>query len=430
MTVNIVNFGCRLNIAEGEAIRNDWTGGDAIIINSCAVTAEAERQARQAIRRAARSGTRVYATGCAVRLNPEKWAEIADVLPPRHDARPAVSGAGHARAFVEVQNGCDHDCTFCITRIARGPSRSLAPDAIVTAIRAVVEKGQQEVILTGVDLTSYGDGMAPLVARILRDVPDLPRLRLSSLDPAEVDAKLFDLIASEPRLMPHVHLSLQSGDDMVLKRMKRRHSRAQAIDLVTRLKRTRPEIAIGADLIAGFPTETDAMFANSRVIIDDCDIVFGHIFPYSPRPGTAAAKMPQVPPAIAKARAAELRTAATARKSAWLAAQVGTRARVLVERNGTSGHAENFAQVTLAPSTPGSLQTVRISGTTGETLIADASQHSAYPELVEACPERLPQAGSRRGLSFLANRSRKKDKASTSSAQTGVVSSACPGILA
>ena len=377
MTVDVINFGCRLNIAEGEAIRAGWTGGDAVIVNSCAVTAEAERQARQAVRRATRSGKPVFATGCAVRLDPKKWAEIADVLPQRNESRPAVSGVGHARAFVEAQNGCDHDCTFCITRIARGPSRSLAPDAIIAAIQKVVENGQQEVILTGVDLTSYEGGLAPLVARILRDVPDLPRLRLSSLDPAEVDAPLFDLITNDPRLMPHVHLSLQSGDNMILKRMKRRHNRAQAIYLVARLKSARPHIALGADLIAGFPTETDAMFANSRAIIDACDIVFGHIFPYSPRPGTAAALMPQVAPAIAKARAADLRTACAARKSAWLQSQVGTTARVLVERNGISGHTENFAQVALPPSTPGSIQTVRIAGSTGETLTADALASAA-----------------------------------------------------
>ncbi len=372
MTVDVINFGCRLNIAEGEAIRSSWTSGDAVIVNSCAVTAEAERQARQAVRRAARSGNPVFATGCAVRLEPEKWAKIAEVLPPRHDPKPAVSGAHHARAFVEVQNGCDHDCTFCITQVARGPSRSLSPDAIVAAIRGVVDKGQQEVILTGVDLTSYNGGLAHLVRLILRDVRHLPRLRLSSLDPAEVDAPLFDLLTNEPQVMPHVHLSLQSGDDMILKRMKRRHNRGQAIELVKRLKSARPEIAIGADLIAGFPTETEAMFANSRAIIDECDIVFGHIFPYSPRPGTAAERMPQVPPALAKARAADLRMACAARKSTWLQSQLGSTARVLVERNGASGHAENFAQVTLRSCPPGSIQTVRITGTTGETLVAGA----------------------------------------------------------
>jgi threonylcarbamoyladenosine tRNA methylthiotransferase MtaB len=372
MTVDVINFGCRLNIAEGEAIRRNWTDGDATIINSCAVTAEAERQARQAARRATKFGKPVFATGCAVRLDPIKWAEFATVLPLRNDTRPAVSGAQHARAFVEVQNGCDHDCTFCVTRIARGPSRSIAPEIIVETIRAIVEAGKREVILTGVDLTSYAEGLAHLVRRILDGVPDLPRLRLSSLDPAEVEASLFDMLANEPRLMPHVHMSLQSGDDMILKRMKRRHNRGQAIDLVKRLKSARPEIAIGADLIAGFPTETDAMFANSRAIIDECDIVFGHIFPYSPRPGTAAAKMPAVALAIAKARAADLRHASAARKSTWLAGQVGTEARVLVESGGTSGHAENFAQVAVPPNVPSSIQTVRITGTTGETLIADA----------------------------------------------------------
>jgi threonylcarbamoyladenosine tRNA methylthiotransferase MtaB len=372
MTVEVINFGCRLNIAEGETIRAGWTGGDGTIVNSCAVTAEAERQARQAVRRAAKSGKPVFATGCAVRLDPGKWSEMATVLPMRQSARPAVSGARHARAFVEVQNGCDHDCTFCVTRIARGPSRSIAPDMVIETIQAVVDAGKQEVILTGVDLTSYEGGLATLVRRILDEVPTLPRLRLSSLDPAEVDAPLFELLTNEPRIMPHVHLSLQSGDDMILKRMKRRHSQAQAIDLVHRLKAARPEIAVGADLIAGFPTETEAMFANSRAIIDDCDIMFGHIFPYSPRPGTAAERMPAVAPALAKARAAILRDAVAQRKTAWLDRQIGTTAHVLVERDGVSGHAENFAQVSLAPAPPGSIQRVRIIARSGEKIIAEA----------------------------------------------------------
>jgi threonylcarbamoyladenosine tRNA methylthiotransferase MtaB len=372
MSVEIINFGCRLNIAEGEAIRAGWSGGDAVIVNSCAVTAEAERQARQAVRRAAKSGKPVFATGCAVRLDPDKWGNLATVLPVRQSTRPAVSGANHARAFVEVQNGCDHDCTFCVTRIARGPSRSIAPDVIVETIRAIADAGKQEVILTGVDLTSYADGFAALVAAILDGVPDLPRLRLSSLDPAEVDAPLFNLLTTETRIMPHVHLSLQSGDDMILKRMKRRHTRAQAVDLVRRLKAARPNIAIGADLIAGFPTETEAMFANSRAIIDDCDIMFGHIFPYSPRPGTVAERMPAVAPVIGKARAAILRDAVAQRKTAWLDQQIGTTAHVLVERDGISGHAENFAQVALPPASPGSIQSVRITARSGEKLIAEA----------------------------------------------------------
>lgn len=386
MTLDLVNFGCRLNIAEGEVIRSDWTGGDAVLINTCAVTAEAERQARQAVRRATRAGARVLVTGCAVRLDPGKWSDIAEILPPRRDSRPAVSGANHARAFVEVQNGCDHDCTFCVTRIARGPARSVAPEAVVEAIRAATARGQLEAILTGVDLTSYEGGLAPLVAHILRKVPALPRLRLSSLDPAEIDAPLFRLLVDEPRLMPHVHLSLQSGDDLILKRMRRRHGRAQAVDLVRRLKAARPEIAIGADLIAGFPTETEAMHANSRALVEDCDIVLAHIFPYSPRPGTAAARMPQVPPTIAKARAAELRGVASARKSVWLDSLIGTDQQVLVERDGTSGHAANFAAISFPALPPGSLRTVRIVGRSATGLWGDPSPEPALVGPAEMKP--------------------------------------------
>ena len=400
MSVEVINFGCRLNIAEGEAIRAAASGHDnLVVINSCAVTSEAERQAAKAIRRAARDhpGARIVFTGCAAQIDPGKWqampnvsavlgnrekrlsafyhasgAQVADIMASAPRPAPVVSGKTHARAFVEIQTGCDHRCTFCIIPFGRGNSTSATPDAIIAAIRDVVDRGQQEVILTGVDLTSYEGGIAPLITRILREIPTLPRLRLSSLDPAEVDAPLFDLLTNQPRLMPHIHLSLQSGDDMILKRMKRRHSRAQAIDLIQRLKLARAEIAIGADLIAGFPTETAQMFANSRQIIDECDIVFGHIFPYSPRAGTPAARMPQIDPATAKARAAELRTATTARKSAWLQSQIGNDVRVLVERNGISGHTENFAQVTLPPCLPGSIVNVRVTASTGEILIADA----------------------------------------------------------
>jgi len=395
MTVEVVNFGCRLNIAEGEAIRAAAAGhDDLVVINSCAVTLEAERQARQAIRRAAlaRPDARIVVTGCAAQIDPLRWSaipDVSDVIGNREKREPAsyagsrsvadifaisprpapvVSGAAHARAFVEIQTGCDHRCTFCIIPFGRGNSASATPDAIVVAIGAVVAKGQREVILTGVDLTSYEGGLAPLVHQILAEVPDLPRLRLSSLDPAEVDAPLFDLLTGEPRIMPHVHLSLQAGDDLILKRMKRRHSRAQAIDLVARLKAARPEIAIGADLIAGFPTETDAMAAHSRAIIDDCDIVFAHVFPYSPRPGTPAARMPQVAPAVARARAAELRAAAAARKTRWLEALIGTTHEVLVERSGTSGHAANFAPVGFEPLASGSIATVRITASDGDRL--------------------------------------------------------------
>jgi len=368
MTAQLFNFGCRLNIAEGEAVRAAWAGEDVTIVNSCAVTATAEREALKTARRAARTGARVLATGCAVRLDPAAWSKVAEILPMRDSPLPAVSGASHARAFIEVQNGCDHDCTFCVTRIARGPSRSVAPDAVCAAVEAAVERGQREVVLTGVDATSYAGGLAALVARILADVPDLPRLRLSSLDPAEIDAPLFALLTHEPRVMPHVHLSLQSGDDMILKRMKRRHSRAQAIDLVHRLKRARPAIAIGADLIAGFPTETEAMFENSRAIIAECDIIFGHIFPYSPRPGTAAARMPQVAPAIARARAAALRQSTNAQKIAWFDTLVGTTTTMLVERDGRSGHTDNFAPIIVADAPPGTMQQVQITGHDGERL--------------------------------------------------------------
>lgn len=383
----VVNFGCRLNIAEGEAIRAAAADADNLVIfNSCAVTAEAERQVRQAIRRTKRERpeARIVVTGCAAETIGAELAAMAEVdavvgnaakrllssytplVPSEVEGRvkgvstsldtnglegPAISGADHARAFVEVQNGCDHDCTFCVTTLARGPSRSLPAGAIIDAIKARVDAGQKEVILTGVDLTSYGPDLpgSPtlglLVERILTHVPALERLRLSSLDSIEIDDRLFDLITGETRIMPHVHLSLQSGDDMILKRMKRRHLRADAVRLVERLKAKRPDIAIGADIIAGFPTEDDGMFANSLDLLDDCDIVFGHIFPYSPRPGTAAARMPQLDRTTIKARADRLRTAAQDRKARWLESLIGTERRVLIERDGRTGHAENHASV-------------------------------------------------------------------------------------
>jgi threonylcarbamoyladenosine tRNA methylthiotransferase MtaB len=406
---DVINFGCRLNIAEGEAIRA--AAGDAddlIIINSCAVTKEAERQARQAIRRAAkaRPDARIIVTGCAAQIAPQQFAKMPEVsrvignLEKRDAAqydrrnspvdvgdifgltpalRPVVSGADHARAFVEVQNGCDHRCTFCIIPFGRGNSRSAPAGAVIDAVKAAVDRGQQEVILTGVDLTGYGPDLpgAPslgsLVERILNAVPALPRLRLSSLDCIEIDDRLFEIITSEPRLMPHLHLSLQSGDDMILKRMKRRHSRAEAVALVARLKTARPEIAIGADIIAGFPTETEAMFENSLALIEDCDIVFGHMFPFSPRDGTPAARMPQLERTAVKARAGVLRAAARARRTRWLASLIGTRQRVLIELDGLGGHAENFATVRLTSARePNRICEVRVTGVDGDVLLAEA----------------------------------------------------------
>lgn len=414
MSIEVVNFGCRLNIAEGEAIRRAATGAGALtVINSCAVTAEAVTKARTAVRRAARArpDARILVTGCAAQIEPAGFAAMAEVagvignrekklassyapsvpsdraslgtdgsrvrvgniFAPVKMREPVVSGRDHARAFVEVQTGCDHRCTFCVIPFGRGNSLSAPPEAIVAEIEAVVAAGQREVVLTGVDLTSYTAGLAPLVTRILHEVPALHRLRLSSLDPSEVDDALFALLTREPRLMPHVHLSLQAGDDLVLKRMKRRHNRAQAVDLVERLKAARPEIAIGADIIAGFPTEDDRMFANSLALIDDCDIVFAHVFPYSPRPGTPAARMPQVAGSVGRARAAALRDRAAMRRATWLESLIGTRQSVLVERSGTSGHAPAFAAVDVSGAKPGEIVDVAITATDGARLTGVAA---------------------------------------------------------
>ncbi len=397
----LITLGCRLNAAESEAMRA--LAGDAddlVIVNSCAVTSEAVRQTRQAIRKAkrARPDARIYVTGCAAQIEPEAFAampevarvlgnaekmraasfqrklqspflsrnkeipasagmtegaeiRVSDIMQVRETAPHLAAGfAERSRAFVEVQNGCDHRCTFCIIPYGRGNSRSVPAGLVVERIKALVGEGCNEVVLTGVDLTSYGPdlpgatSLGQLVERILRHVPELPRLRLSSLDCIELDERLFDLATGEPRVMPHLHMSFQAGDDLVLKRMKRRHSRADAVETVARLKAKRPEIAIGADLIAGFPTETDEMAENSLRLVEDCDIVMGHIFPFSPRRGTPAARMPLVPPPVVKARARRLREACAARKATWLAGLVGSRQRVLVERDGR-GHAENFGPV-------------------------------------------------------------------------------------
>ena len=322
MAATVITHGCRSNLAERDALAALAPEG-ATIINSCAVTAQAVRDARAAVRTAAANGP-VFITGCAATMEPERFADLAQVVPNarkfqpqswgREGAPPAIS-TRQSRGFVAVQDGCDHDCTFCITRLARGPSRSTPLEQVVAQVAALADGGVNEVVLTGIDTTSYGQDLpgAPklgeLVQAILARVPQLPRLRLSSLDAAEADDALLEAF-TDPRLMPHVHLSLQSGDDLVLKRMKRRHSRADAIRLVGRLKRARADIAIGADLIAGFPTEGEAAHANSLSLMAGLGLVHAHVFPYSPRPGTAAARMPQVPAAVARARAAALRARA------------------------------------------------------------------------------------------------------------------------
>jgi threonylcarbamoyladenosine tRNA methylthiotransferase MtaB len=390
----VISFGCRLNLAEGDAIRAANAGADdLIVINSCAVTSEAERQVRQTIRRLARQrpDARIVVTGCASDIDPERYramAEVADILPNatktrplfghNHAWQPALSAPGRARAFVEVQNGCDHDCTFCIIPQGRGTSRSAPAGDVIDAIKRAVDRGQLEVVLTGVDLTSYGPdlpgspSLGQLAERILTAVPELPRLRLSSLDCIEVDARLENLIAHEPRMMPHLHLSFQAGDDMILKRMKRRHSRAQSLALVERLRAKRPDLAIGADLIAGFPTETEDMAENTRRLIEEAEVVFAHIFPFSPRPGTPAARMPQLDRALVKERAARLRETAAAVKRRWHASLVGTVQQLLVESDGVSGHIENFAEVRLASPLPRfHIASVRITGHDDKTLLAE-----------------------------------------------------------
>ncbi len=377
MTLHVVSLGCRLNLSESEAMRAMLgEAGDMVVINSCAVTSEAVRQTRQAIRRARRAhpDARLIVTGCAAEIEREAIAAMPEVdglvanagkLDPRAwnvpAARPVLPSAAYTRAYVAVQNGCDHACTFCVIPQGRGASRSLPVDAVCREIETHLAKGVREVVLTGVDLTSWGHdlpgspGLGLLVEAILIAAPALERLRLSSLDGIEIDDRLFDLITGEARVMPHVHLSLQHGHDLILKRMKRRHSRADALRLVERLRARRPEIAIGADLIAGFPTEGEAEHTANRAIIAELGVVHGHVFPYSPRPGTPAARMPQVDVAAIKGRAADLRADVARTRAAWLATLVGKPLKVLAERDGT-GHAENFARVQLAPGTePGTI---------------------------------------------------------------------------
>lgn len=379
----LITLGCRLNFAESEAMRAMAADrDDLVIVNSCAVTAEAVRKTRQQIRKAkrARPDAEIVVTGCAVQTEPETFAGmpevsrllgnrekmlaeslsadhslVSDIMAIRETAPHLVTGfSDRARAFVEVQNGCDHRCTFCVIPHGRGNSRSVPAGLVVDRIRALVDEGFQEIVLTGVDVTSYGPdlpgspSLGLLIERILKGIPALPRLRLSSLDSNGIDDRLFDIITGESRFMPHLHLSLQAGDDMILKRMKRRHNRAQSVEMIARIKARRPDIAIGADIIAGFPTETEEMAANTLALVDDCQIVFGHIFPYSARRGTPAARMPQVPVPVRKERAQKLRDATARQKAAFLKGLVGTRQNILVERATGTGHAENFAEVAIA----------------------------------------------------------------------------------
>ena len=397
---DILTFGCRLNTVESEVMRAHADGLDGlVIVNTCAVTAEAERQARQAIRRVHRDRpqARIVVTGCAAQLDPaawtalpgvvravgnteklrpESWTEaalgsgdaVSDIMAARDTAVHLVTEfAGRARAFVQVQQGCDHRCSFCVIPFGRGPSRSVPVGAVVEQARALVRSGYRELVLTGVDITSYGadlpgrPALGQLARRLLALVPELQRLRLSSLDPVEIDDALWRLIADEPRLMPHLHLSLQAGSDLLLKRMKRRHGVADAARVVERARRLRPGIGFGADLIAGFPTEDEALFAETLDFVRDQALPYLHVFPYSERPGTPASRMPAVPMALRRERAARLREAGAATALAFHRSLVGRRLGVLLE-SPTGGHSEQFAPVRFAAAT----------GTRGEVVAARA----------------------------------------------------------
>ncbi len=406
MTVEVMTFGCRLNTYESAVMRAHAAGlTDTIIVNTCAVTAEAERQARQAIRRAHRErpDAQIVVTGCAAQIAPENWAAlpgvsrvlgnaekllaeswtatagsaVSDIMAATETAPHLVTAfAGRARAFVQVQQGCDHRCTFCIIPFGRGPSRSVPIGAIVEQVRTLVAGGYHEMVLTGVDITSYGPDLpgqptlGQMVRRLLALVPELPRLRLSSLDPNEIDDDLWRLIAEEPRLMPHLHLSVQAGSDLVLKRMKRRHLRADALAVVARARALRPGIAVGADLIAGFPTETEALFAETLDFVTEAEIPFLHVFPYSERPGTPAARMPAVAIALRRERASRLRAAGQTQARLFYAAQLGREISVLAESDHT-GHSEHFVPVRIA-AVAGTLLRARVSGADADGLLAEA----------------------------------------------------------
>ena len=406
MTVDVLTFGCRLNTYESEVMRAHAAGlSDTIIVNTCAVTAEAERQARQAIRRAHRQNpdARIVVTGCAAQIAPDSWAAlpgvtrvlgntekllaeswapgagsaVSDIMAARETAAHLVTEfAGRARAFVQVQQGCDHRCTFCIIPFGRGPSRSVPIGVVVDQVRTLVASGYHEVVLTGVDITSYGPdlpgkpSLGQMVRRLLALVPDLPRLRLSSLDPNEIDDDLWRLIAEEPRLMPHLHLSVQAGADLILKRMKRRHLRQDALNVIARARVLRPGIAIGADLIAGFPTETEDLFSETLAFVTEAQIPFLHVFPYSERPDTPAARMPAVAVPVRRERAARLRAAGEAEATRFYAAQLGREISVLAESD-HAGHSEHFAPVRITAE-PGRLLRARVVATNAAGLMAEA----------------------------------------------------------
>jgi threonylcarbamoyladenosine tRNA methylthiotransferase MtaB len=383
VSVETITLGCRLNFAESATIaRSAPADEDWIVVNSCAVTNEAVRQTRQAIRRAHRQqpDARILVTGCAAELQADTFAAMPGVSRVVGNAgklsalvaNDAMAPAGllsNVKSFVAVQTGCDHRCTFCSIWQARGPSISLPYEAIRDAIARELDRGAKEIVLTGVDITDYDGGLGNLCQRLLAAEPRLKRLRLSSLDSIEIDDALFELIAGEERLMPHFHLSLQAGDDMILKRMKRRHSRADAVRTVERIKSARTDATIGADLIAGFPTETEEMSLNSLKLLGDCDVIATHVFPFSPRPDTPAARMPQLPPELVKARAARLRDAAANRRISWFESMVGSVQPILVEGDGT-GHTDNFAPVAIAGAKRGETGSARLTAFDSSQLTA------------------------------------------------------------
>ena len=410
-SIELMTFGCRLNIYESEVMKTHAREAgleNTIIVNTCAVTSEAERSARQAIRRARKENpeAKIIVTGCAAQVHPEKFSEmkevdriigndlklkaeswglekqdrveVNDIMAVKETASHLISGFDdHARAFVQVQNGCDHRCTFCIIPYGRGNSRSVPIGEIVDQIKTLVKQGYHEVVLTGVDVTSYGadlpgqPALGQMIRRLLALVPELKRVRLSSLDPVEIDDDLWGLIEKEPRLMPHLHMSLQAGDDMILKRMKRRHLRADAIEMARRAKELRPDIVFGADIIAGFPTETDEMFENSLDIIKACELTYLHVFPYSPRPGTPAAKMPQDNASKRKERAARLRALGKEQEQALFERHIGTVAEIVTEKN-NMGRTQHFIPVYLVDEIqPGSLVKVRLTGLNENGMIGE-----------------------------------------------------------